>query len=309
MALSAKKKQTSLDLATKAKKKTASKKVAKKKMANKKLAKERVSKKSTETIKDGNEVIKFDNLKVIPKANKSINLFASEGIVLSNLSEENAMTLVNKYSNESGLSYFKLGGILSTMQSEGWFMNKGFDKFQHYVEQDVGIHYRRAMYFIKIYNNLLESGIDFEIVSKIGWAKLKDLVEILTPDNVDEWVEKANAMNVFSLQEAIKQFTKGDSVDERTPSEKSELTTLSFKLFEDQHEVVTEALEKAKHEQGTESKAVALENICMGYLSEAVGVAPSKSIETLITEQGYEHILQLIANIFPDLIINVDFKE
>ena len=61
--------------------------------------------------------------------------------------------------------------------------------------RSTGSQGRKARYLISIYDNLVTKMIPWEKVSHLGWTKLKDLAPVLTPENVDEWVAKAEKLH------------------------------------------------------------------------------------------------------------------
>ena len=143
-----------------------------------------------------------------------------------------------------------------------------------------------------------------EGVSHLGWTKLKDLAPILTPENVDEWVAKAEKLTVVELQAAIK-AAKPDEEGEKTVKTTDEVVKMTFKLKPDQAEAVTQALAKAKGELHTEYDTVALENICAGYVGGTSGSTSPSALDEVIDATGFEPLLKRIAEMFPMYDIEV----
>jgi hypothetical protein len=194
---------------------------------------------------------------------------------VESLSQKKAFELVGELVDSGGVNEFRLGGVLARIlsQSEGeggeeWL--DGSASFKELVDEKFGFQYRKAMYLIDIYTNLVEKQIPWDSVSEVGWTKLKDLAKVLTVKNVDAWVTRANKMTVMQLQEAIKKSqNKGGDASEK---ETSAVTTLTFKLHQDQKDGIREALDKAKTETKTDVDTVALHNICQGYLGNSVEI-------------------------------------
>ena len=157
--------------------------------------------------------------------------------------------------------------MLKLINDNSWF--EGFDYFDDFVYEKYGFQGRKARYLISIYDNLVTKMIPWDKVSHLGWTKLKDLAPIITPENVDEWVAKAEKLTVVELQAAIKAL-KPEEGDEKTAKTTDEVVKMTFKLKPDQAEAVTQALAKAKGELHTEYDTVALENICAGYVGGTV---------------------------------------
>src|SRR5674476_411675 len=102
---------------------------------------------------------------------------------------------------------------------------------------------RKAYYLIAIYTDLVTKQIAWEKVKHLGWTKLKELAPILTPENTDEWVAKAEKLTVMELIAALKAGTSPSDITGKTSDD---VTTLKFKLKPDQLEIVQAAVAKAK---------------------------------------------------------------
>lgn len=222
---------------------------------------------------------------------------------IENVKEQKAFTLVPQLLNDIDHDYFRLGGYLSKIQNEGWFMEKGYETFKSYVESDCGIQYRKAMYLIQIYNGLVASGVSWADVKHLGWTKLKELAAILTPDNVGEWAALAENMTVMALQEHIKASTAAPNSDGPIADDSAAqaVTTMTFKVHADQKTTVREALDKAKHEVGTEFDAVALEAIAMNYLGGESKIKNLPTLAELMKGKSAEEVLGIFGDIFPEV--------
>ena len=84
-------------------------------------------------------------------------------------------------------------------------------EFKEFVENVHGLHYRKATYWIEIYNRLSNSGVPWSKVNKIGWTKLKEIAKVLTKDNVDEWVKIASEQNTITLIDTVKNAMAKDA--------------------------------------------------------------------------------------------------
>lgn len=224
---------------------------------------------------------------------------------IENLKADKAFKMVPTLLDNIDRDYFRLGGVLAKVQSEGWFMEKQHETFRAFVEADCGIAYRKAMYLIQIYNGLVESGVAWELVGHLGWTKLKELAPILTTDNVIEWVAVAEGMTVLQLQEHIKASSKGvDSGNspDAGASDAKATTTMTFKLHEDQKTTVRDALDKAKHESATDVDSVALEYIAMDYLGSSKLKAVT-TLKELMEGKSVEEVLQVFEEVFPTVVL------
>ena len=224
---------------------------------------------------------------------------------MENLKEDRAFTLVPKLLDNIDHDYFRLGGVLSKVQAEGWFMNKGHETFRAFVEAECGIQYRKGMYLIEIYNGLVESGVAWDQVKHLGWTKLKELANILSPENVEAWVGVAENLTVLQLIEHIKESTKGENASnspEKT-TKASDTTTMTFKVHSDQKATIREALDKAKHESGTEFDSVALEAIALDFLGGESKLKTQPTLKELMAGKSAEEVLEAFGEAFPDVTL------
>lgn len=231
---------------------------------------------------------------------------------VENLKEDKAFKLVPQLINNIDHDYFKLGGVLALIQANGWYMDKGYENFRQYVEAEGGMMYRKAMYLVGIYNGLSSSGVAWDKVKGLGWTMLKELAGILTPENVDEWVDAVKDMTVLQAQEYIK--LKSAGVSEGNSAEKAEVevkktTTMTFKLHEDQKQTIREALDKNKHESGTDVDTVALENICLDYLSSESKLKKAPSLREAMQGKSLEEVLEALDKVFPNVNITVELPD
>lgn len=177
---------------------------------------------------------------------------------------------IRKLLEDTEFNAFKIGGLLAVAKSKSLFGSHV--NFKEYVENTYGIKYRKAMYWVDIYTGLLSSGVTWDQVKGIGWTKLKELIGILTPENVEFWVTKAESMKTLQLQAEIESYKAKQNSPDASDLEDSTtvkmVSTMTFKVHADQKEVIEAALEKAKEFANTEVNTVALEGICLEYLGK-----------------------------------------
>lgn len=245
------------------------------------------------------------------KVEKAKDIIADTAAFVENLTKDSAYELVLNMDNEAAFFQFKLGGALSVIQSNEWYKETN-ENFREFVEVEFGIKYRKAMYLIAIYNNLVESGVEYEKVKALGWTKLSVISGIITQENVDDWVKAAKEMTVLELKEYIKDQEKGSVAAGGEPPAKGEgsttktVSTLTFKLHADQREVVDEAIEKAKNDADTEYPTVALEAICMSYVNQTTKVVKGgKDLKAQMEEAGWKGVLEVFEELWPEIDVAV----
>lgn len=219
---------------------------------------------------------------------------------IETLKEDEARHMVSTLSNETDMTLFKLGGVLSLIQANGWFTP--YASFREYVEKEVGLHYRKATYWCAIYNHLAESKVPWEKVKSIGWTKLKEIAELLTIDNVDEWAAIAKSQTTLQLIETVKASKQKDSPKALEDQASKTVTTITFKVHEDQKETVKAAIAKAKDDSGTTVDTAALEFICLDFLG-------GQSMSDRLKKMGLEAALEALEKAFPNTNISVELTE
>ena len=111
--------------------------------------------------------------------------------MIEKLNQAKAKALLSDLRENNDFASFRIGGVLSKYNKEQWY-KPDYETFRAFVEGEHGMNYRKAMYFIEIYESLAESGVPWEKVKDLGWTKVKELASILTLENVDQWVETAS---------------------------------------------------------------------------------------------------------------------
>ncbi len=222
------------------------------------------------------------------------------------LDKVHALELAKQLVNDTDFNYFKLGGVLAVIQANSWWEGSGHDSFKDFMQSEYGMPYRKGMYLIAIYNGLVGANIPWEKVKALGWTKLKELAGILSSENVDEWVLRAENMTTLQLIEYIKSSETPAPAGSSTTPGSNEVTTLTFKVHADQKQTVQDAVNKAKKENNTEGAAVALEYICMQYLEGGLGKAKKVTMEEMMQGQTPETVMAAFEKVFPHLNVTVE---
>lgn len=228
---------------------------------------------------------------------------------IENMKEADARNYVGQLAEQTEVTYFKLGGILSLIQANGWYTP--YANFREFVEGEHGINYRKAMYLISIYNSIVESGVSYEKVKHLGWTKLKELAPVLTKDNVDEWLKKVKDKTALQIAEMVIAYKKSSTaLPSGQSAPDSVVTTKTFKLHTEQKETVEAALKLAKKAGDTDVDSVALEYICLQYInthqSGGSKAAAPADLAALMKGKEPEEVLTVFGEIFPDVKIEAE---
>lgn len=254
---------------------------------------------------DQEQVMAADAPKASEKAAKKQveDLFVATAQEVEALSKTKALKMATALSDDIESNYFKLGGVLKVIHTNGWF--DGYESFAVFVFDKFGFQKRKAEYLMDIYTNLVTKQIPWEKVAGLGWTKLKDLAPHLTAENVDEWVAKASTATVIELQAMLKAGAPEDSG--AAPKTKSDVSAFKVVLKNDQIETVNKAMAKAKAEVGSDFDNVALEALCSAFLAGVSGsvTGGAPTVETF-KEMGYIEVLTLFEKAFPEINLSVE---
>lgn len=249
---------------------------------------------------------------------------------IETLDKDGAYDAVDTLENDVEFSYFRLGGLLNRINEEAWYADEGYAKFADFVEDRFGIKRAKAMHLIKIYNDLIVSGVTWEQVGHLGWSKLAVLSGVLTKKNVKGWVAKAEKNTVLQLGELVRASKSADvsgSTDDADAGEVAKVSNMTFKVHDDQKDVIAQAIEKVKEDTGTEYNNVALESICLDYLAgpskpvmedeegdiaEPEAEAPKQftpeGLKEYMSNFGYMEVLDAFEILWPDVDLTVHEK-
>lgn len=219
---------------------------------------------------------------------------------IENMKETEALELVDALNEQTEVTFFKLGGVLSVILSNQW--HSPYANFREFVEKKHGIQYRRAMYWVDIYQRLSACGVQWSQVSKIGWTKLKEIAKVITADNVDEWVAIAEQQNTLTLIDMVKNALMKDTPQALEDQSSKTVMTKTFKMHEDQKVTIEAAIEKAKEQSGTQVDTAALEFVCLDYLG-------GQSVAQKLKQMGLTAALSALEAAFPSTSITVDVGE
>ena len=249
---------------------------------------------------------------------------------IENLTAEAALKMAVELVDGTEFSTFQLGGVFAKVNSSKYFLDYGHPDFKSWVEQAHGMKYRKAMYLISIYETLLGMALPWDKVKGLGWTKLKTMLNpnlnLLTAENVDEWVDKAKNMTVLQLESAVTANSKDQDGSATEQDAGKTVTTMTFKLHADQKELIREALEKAKATSGTTYDTVALEQVAMEFLGKPIAPPASKPVEgqvfmkmetgadvkslaAMFKATGYELVLEAFGEAFPSITLDVLLAE
>lgn len=209
--------------------------------------------------------------------------------------------------------YKELCKLLWVVSKKSLYESWGFANFKEYVQTEVVFKITKAMYLVQIWEHLYERQMDksiFDKVMTVGWTKAKELVHVVTKENVDEWVEKARHVTVESLIKEVKAHlskmipddpaeatAKADSgeVDNTPAAESTKHINFAFKVGD--YFTVSKAIDRVKNSAPGITNGAALAAACQDFLGSnpEKDTGPEFAVEVL---QKYESLFGLKLVIF-----------
>lgn len=156
-------------------------------------------------------------------------------------------------------SYINLADLLREAWEGAYFAKWGYDSFEEYVVDEVGLSYHKARYYVKIAAAVKKLNIPWADIHGIGWTKMRLIAPIMTEENVAQWLEKAQNLTYDKLGEEVTDFKEIEGLIRKKSEDKPIKITL--KLNKDSAEIFLNAVKKAQTIIDTESTEMALEHI------------------------------------------------
>jgi hypothetical protein len=177
---------------------------------------------------------------------------------------------------------YLLGGILYHVRLEGSYKeisedyagNRGFALF---VEEELGVKYRKAMHLIEIYTAFSRFGIKGEVVGEVGWTKAMEISRVMDEDNADALVELARDSSVTELKDNISENFGKKGTDTR---EVVKRTTFKFRLLEESGAAITSYLEQAQDQLGMDNLDSVFEHIITQWATENLNLKKTRAKKT-----------------------------
>jgi len=170
-------------------------------------------------------------------------------------------------------SYIVLAQLLHESVENGYFIRWGFSTFEEYVNEELGISYRKASYLIQIANVVKSLGIDWSEIEGIGWTRMRTIVPALKQDGeVGSWLELAAELTVKDLEKLVKDNKIGAEI---STSGGDAIVTLKFRVTKEQSDIILDALSYAKKSIDAEDDVMALEQMAFDYIMKS-GADPER---------------------------------
>lgn len=180
--------------------------------------------------------------------------------------QEQVRDLIENTKNRIETGYADLAQLLHEAWSGAYHIAWGYSTFNEYCDQELGMKPRKARYFVAIAEAVSKLGVNWNDVVHIGWRKLAALTPVLTSDNYNDWISRAEEHTVDQITEMVKRNRSGEEID--SDSESPRVFSMQLRMNDDEHTVISEAIETAKRQIESEAVVPALEHICYQYMQQ-----------------------------------------
>lgn len=191
---------------------------------------------------------------------------------------DNILELATDLAEDSAHIDYRLGGVLYHVNREKAYKTlsdnySGAQGFQTYVEAELRVGYRKAMYLIDIYAKWNKYGLDKEKVAEIGWTKAQEIARVMDEDNADILVELAENNSVSELKEAIRELSDKSGEEGREVVKK---VTFKFRLVEDAGGAINNYIELAGQQLELKRVEDIFEHIITEWAQEHLDISKLK---------------------------------
>lgn len=186
---------------------------------------------------------------------------------------ERVSKLREKIDNNS----IELCKYLWTIYRKGFFRDWGFQNFREYVDKEVTFKIGKAMSYVRIWDALQQNEDMAQKVLSVGWAKARELISVVTEENVEQWVDKAKHLNLEGVIKEVRaernRLVPDDEKQALENAEEAEGTAmditrksvnLQFKIAD--YHTYCQALDKVKSEHAGLSNAEITALICADFI-------------------------------------------
>ena len=178
-----------------------------------------------------------------------------------------------------------------------WQVFWGYSSWNDFVQEELGIHYKKAQRLLNIWKTLsvdLNLHDDVKVrISALGFSKVRELIRVLTATNYEDWISTAEKLGYTALLKSIQEYLlevqtrqsasrtslpegAGAEFEPSAPAyeeppvpniENDDLQSLHFRLYADQADTVKTALKRASELSNSQFQSHNLSLICLDFLA------------------------------------------
>lgn len=206
---------------------------------------------------------------ILKTKKKNIDTVKEKVEVVQETRSQEVRRLILQAKSNISIGYIDTALLLNEAYKEGFYKDWGFSEFADYAHTELEVKYRKAMYFVEIGQKVEDFNLNKERLEQLGWTRVKELVRVITADNLEDWIDKASNMTTRELVDAVR-MELGLNI------EKEKKVRVEFILNEDTASIIFDALSEAKKITENENPTLALELICQDWM-ELKGISPEKT--------------------------------
>lgn len=162
--------------------------------------------------------------------------------------------------------FVEIGELLLEAHRGNYAQVLGYASFDEFVKQCLDMSPRRARYLADCFKVLIEDmHVSRDQVAEVGWSRAKEILPVVTTENVTAWMDRAASSTTSELNLAVRQ-------SQAPPGQADALqaySTFGVGVFDEERVVIERAIELCKLEGNTPRTGLALFLICQEYVGEA----------------------------------------
>lgn len=208
--------------------------------------------------------------------------------------------------------FLELAKNLSEIYHKEYYLDWGYKTFETYVVGELDFSYRKAVYYVNIWDRVKNTELDLGRIEEVGWTKMAEIARIINDDNAEIWLEKAETLSQRDLNCQIKKV-----IDTSVQDNRPKITYMKFRLDSVDASVINEAISESCRINSTTDVALSLAQICDEWLLTK-GTAPTamtlgERIEfinklystKLVVDTSEIQVLPLAENIVENLVTEI----
>ena len=177
-------------------------------------------------------------------------------------------------------SYVELTELLWEVKTKEYFRRakdkdgENYDRFQDWVQDQLGWKDRKADYFVSIHEKLTLAGAPKAALATIEWSKASQLTALpegeRQPGKIEVWIKKAQDMRFLDLKADVvnvRNTFRAEEEGKRKAANVEPKTGINFYVAPEQLANVDLAISMAKKISGSEVKSNCLDLICTEFLT------------------------------------------
>lgn len=193
-------------------------------------------------------------------------------------------TLTKNVKNASENLGLVEGKLLKEIRDKEHWRLYGYPSFGDYIETELEHKQRKGQYLVQLYEKLVvECGVGEDEIQKYSVSKLKLVLPVVSPSNIEDWLERCGSLTVAELEAEIKnakteppqeessqEEEEQPPADPADPAKEEDIVKKTFPLYSPQLENVQSALALAEKMTGSDKRGHLLDVICSEFLTASL---------------------------------------